>query len=1099
MRRFDVFSWVSRLIWLALLVCVGSAHAYNYAGNYTFAARWNEWGRYTSGSVVVYPEEFGNFNEYDVCPPQQTSVIFPSAVVSGNIKQTCDNLWKALIESSYILSSSSSQVRAKDLSEDWIIDYVDPNDSTNNYYFNWYANQYFGFSWAWGDPYVLRWVYPLTLSGGPHNGESVLGNGKLLAFGDKRFVMLDNDGSLSFYWYGAGGLLEYNPTTTTFSGGAFAGQTLSSKLQYLIGYEEFNLYFLVGANTLHVYNRDMVWQRTDTVVLGNELSGYSLGDLVDNKIPGYTYIGWDAGPIVIGVTALRPLDHIEVTSASSSALAGGLISFTLKACATADCSALYTRGVSGYLMMSDGTNVAFSMASGSATVSTSLTVATAPVAGYVTASLSGLSVTPAGSPSIYCGFGTTATSVSSCNLSVVAPLHHLAVTTSSSAGITCSPTTFTIVACADAACASSFTGSVSGNLVLSGAGATVKPAASNAFSISGGASSTTVSAQVTTVPVAGYVTVGLSGLTMTPSASPSVYCGLGAAASAGGSCNYNVNTAGLLLSVPHHVAETSATLTVTAVKQGTSTASCVPAFASVSKSFNMQCAYGNPVSGTLPVRVAGGALNAAGNAASACDGTGANVSLSFDATGKASTTLLYADVGQVSLTASYSGSGADAGLSMSGSTSFIASPASFGVNGFGSGPFVAGNAFAATITARNNVGAATPNFGKETPGTTDYVRLTWNKYRPTGLGASAGALTGSGTSGSAPYLSSSSFNLGAVTVNDLKWSEVGVGDLSASLVSGAYLGAGAAVSGSTGGAGAVGPFVPHHFDVTRSLACGSFLYSGQPLDGLTVTAANAAGGVTTNYDGTGNTVPNYARNVTLTGVGGTGALSPSTISAGDFVRGVATFTSGSASLPAFTFASKLTAPASLVIRATDVSGVSSSAGTEQAVTVRSGRIRISNAFGSDKSSLAIPVQAQYWNGRTWVINADDSCTSIPAAAIARSNYVDSKGGATSAWSTTPSAITMVGGNGTLTLSAPTANGTGSVDFALNLGSGAADQSCLASHPATTGAGKSWLRSLNGSANACAGLSSYDRDPSAKATFGVYAPESKRVVFTREVY
>lgn len=1092
--------WVCRalIVW-ALVVGSGLAHAYNYAGNYTFAARWNEWGRYSSGGVVVYPEEFGNFNQYDVCPPQQTSVIFPSAVVAGNIKQTCDNLWKALIESSYILSSSSSQVRAKDLSEDWIIDYVDPNNSTNNYYFNWYANQYFGFSWAWGDPYVLRWVYPLTLSGGPHNGESVLGNGKLLAFGDKRFVMLDNDGSLSFYWYGAGGLLEYNPTTTTFSGGAFAGQTLSSKLQYLIGYEEFNLYFLVGANTLHVYNRDMSWSRTDTVSLGHELSGYSMGDLVDNKIPGYTYIGWDAGPIVIGVTALRPLDHIEVTSATSSALAGGTISFTLKACATADCSALYTRGVSGYLMMSDGSNVAFNIASGNSSVSTSLSVPTAPAAGYVTASLSGLSVTPVGSPSIYCGFGSTATGASSCNFSIVSPLHHLAITTSSSSGLTCTPTTFTITACADAACSSAFTGSVSGNLALSGSGAVVQPSASNAFSISGGASSTTVSAQVTTVPATGYVTVGVNGLTMTPSASPSLYCGLGVAASSSGSCNYSVNTAGLLLSVPHHLSETSAAMTVTAVKQGTSTAACVPAFASVSKSVNIQCAYSNPTTGTLPVRVAGTALNAGANAASACDGTGRNLSLSFDATGKATTSVLYADVGQVALTASYSGAGADAGLSMSGTTSFIASPASFAFSGVTSSSLVAGSAFSATITAKNSAGAATPNFGKESSATTDYVRLSWGKYRPTGVNASAGVLAGSGVSGGAPYISSSGFNAGAITVSDLTWSEVGTGDLTATLVSGSYLGAGTAVSGSTGSAGGVGPFVPHHFDVTRGLTCGAFVYSGQALDTLTITAANAAGGTTVNYDGTFNTSPNYAKAVALSAVGASGSLSLSTINASDFTRGVASFSSASATLPAFTFTNKLTTPASVRIRATDASGVSSSAGSEQSMSVRSGRIKISNAFGSEKSSLAIPVQVQYWNGRAWVINGDDSCTSIPAASVARSNYVDSKGAATAAWSTTPSAISIVGGNGTLTLSAPSGGGTGSVDFAINLGSSTVDQSCLLSHPSSTGAAKSWLRAQNGSANACAGVTTYDRDPSARATFGVYAPESRKVVFTREMY
>ena len=54
----------------------------------------------------------------------------------------------------------------------------------------------------------------------------------------------------------------------------------------------------------------------------------------------------------------------------------------------------------------------------------------------------------------------------------------------------------------------------------------------------------------------------------------------------------------------------------------------------------------------------------------------------------------------------------------------------------------------------------------------------------------------------------------------------------------------------------------------------------------------------------------------------------------------------------------------------------------------------------------------------------------------------------------PSAITIAAGSGLLTLSAPSpagAGSTGSVDLALNLGAAAADQSCLAAHPASTGA------------------------------------------------
>ncbi len=341
-----------------------------------------------------------------------------------------------------------------------------------------------------------------------------------------------------------------------------------------------------------------------------------------------------------------------------------------------------------------------------------------------------------------------------------------------------------------------------------------------------------------------------------------------------------------------------------------------------------------------------------------------------------------------------------------------------------------------------------------------------------------------------------------MTLNDLIWSGVGTGDITATLVSGSYLGSGNTVTGSTGGTGAVGAFQPHHFTVDLTPACGTFVYSGQPLSTITVTAANATGGTTSNYDGTVNTSPNYAKAVTLTAQGATGSLSPSSISASSFVRGAASLSSGSSTTPTFTFTNKLTAPASLALRATDTSGVTSNpanSGSEQTVTVRSGRLKLSNAFGSEKSSLSMAVQAQYWNGKAWVINGSDACTSLAAGSVVLSGYVDSKGASTSSWSTSSSSLSISGGNGTLTLSAPGAGSTGSVDIALNLGSTTTDQSCLANHPASTGAGLSWLRSQNGSANACAGVSTYDRDPSARATFGVYSPESKKLIFIRDLY
>jgi MSHA biogenesis protein MshQ len=464
------------------------------------------------------------------------------------------------------------------------------------------------------------------------------------------------------------------------------------------------------------------------------------------------------------------------------------------------------------------------------------------------------------------------------------------------------------------------------------------------------------------------------------------------------------------------------------------------------------------------------------------------VSLSFNASGVASTTLQYADVGKVDLTATFSStSGSNAGLTMTGSGSFIAAPKDFSVAT--SGSYVAGKAFAATVTARNSSGSATPNFGKES--TPEKVLLSFAKYQPTGTGASAGGFSGTGVSSAV-----SSFASGVLSVSDLKWTEVGTGDLTATLNSGSYLSTGLTASGTTGSTGGVGPFVPDHFNLAVSQGCGSsFTYSGQPFT-ATITALNLAGGTTVNYDGSSATTPNFAKAVTLsaTSNAGTGSLSSTSVAATSFSAGVASLTSTS-----FAFASKLTAPTSVGLRAVDASGVSSATGSEGALALRSGRIHVSNAFGSEKQALSVPVLVQYWTGQAWAINSSDSCTtSFPAASVVRVNYLDRKGAATTAWTTTPSAISLSAGHGSLTLSAPSPTSTGTVDFAFNLGSSTTDASCLSSHPASTGAGLSWLRSMNGSANGCS-TSSYTRDPSARATFGIYAPETQKEVFIKDLF
>ena len=651
-----------------------------------------------------------------------------------------------------------------------------------------------------------------------------------------------------------------------------------------------------------------------------------------------------------------------------------------------------------------------------------------------------------------------------------ATLDHLRLQHSSGTGLTCTPSTFTVAACANTDCSTPYTGGVTAT--LSGSTSVVLPDGAS-VAIPAGSSSATLRLQRTTPG-----TVLLSTTASNPTAASASQCSFGSPG-----CTYTAEASGLLLSTTNHLAEsTGQTLTVRAVRTADHSNQCVPAF-SGTKSITLKCAYLNPASGTRPVRIGGTALNTTGNSATACDSTGRATALSFDATGTATSPLAYADVGQVQLTGTYTGSATtgDTGLVMTGSTSFIAAPAGFEFTAYPTGTTKAGSAFSATLRARNSAGSTTPNFGRETPAQTPTV--THVRAAPTGTGSSNGLFTGS----------LGSFSSGSATASNLVWSEVGRIDLRADLAS--YLGTGTAVTGTTGSSGtALGRFIPHHFDVSATPACGTFSYAGQPFT-VSVLAMNGLGTPTrtVNYDGSGALTPAFAQTVTLSdaaslALGSFG--STATLAASRFSAGV-----GSTTSLAYSYTDKLGAPGSLTLRATDADSVSSSGYLEPAMPLRSGRLWLSNVFGSEKTALQLPVQAQYWTGRAWVLNSADSCTSVPATSVVRSGYLNYQGSATAAWTTTPGALAILGGNGTISLSAPSpAGSTGSVDLALNLGSTTTDVSCLASHPSSTGANLPWLRGRNGS---CA--STWDRDPAARASFGVATPETRKTVHVRELY
>ncbi len=97
--------------------------------------------------------------------------------------------------------------------------------------------------------------------------------------------------------------------------------------------------------------------------------------------------------------------------------------------------------------------------------------------------------------------------------------------------------------------------------------------------------------------------------------------------------------------------------------------------------------------------------------------------------------------------------------------------------------------------------------------------------------------------------------------------------------------------------------------------------------------------------------------------------------------------------------------------------------------------------------------------------------------VSRNAYKAHGGGNASGWSTAPSTLTLSGGVGKIVLSAPGKAKTGTVDIELDLSSAAP-----------------WLRSLDeacGANTVC--------NPRARATFGVYSPESKKTVNVSNVF
>ncbi|MFM9885136.1 MAG: DUF6701 domain-containing protein [Burkholderiales bacterium] len=602
------------------------------------------------------------------------------------------------------------------------------------------------------------------------------------------------------------------------------------------------------------------------------------------------------------------------------------------------------------------------------------------------------------------------------------------------------------------------------------------------------------------------------------------------------------------------------TLFLQAIRTDTNTGSCTTVFQNQTVSVELASQCNNPSACTpspgTPVRI----LNNASAMVSIAQNNGGgaptgytSVSLAFDAQSKAPLVFNYADAGQLTLHARYALPTPPAAQFVTGSSSaFVVRP--FGLKIAVSGPgtglsgpaitptIVAGNNFTTTLTAvawkpgddldadgqpdshaQIAANSATPNFGNELAAAAAIV--SHNLAEP--VGGNAGGLTGTTFSAFA----------NGVRAQTMTFSEVGIINMLASSTS--YLGTGQDITASAGGLTGVGRFIPNAFALSATAlanrsaaACGpasTFTYMNEGL-GLqfTLTAQNASGATTTNYRGTfarlaldpaslaigaRDTAGGTALSTRLdTGAGVTGNWSNGVAAGviatvaikrkmplddpdGPFTQvrfGIAPLDPDNVTLPA----------AALDF---DVDGVGGNDRAQIGATtqIRFGRLRVSNALGSEKLALPIPMQVEYWSGSGFSVNALDSCTTLPRSSLAMSGYQLNLAACETALDT--ASINFSNGLAAPSLTASGAGNNGSVDLQVRLGAAGSGQYCPAvgaSPLAVTSAARSYLLGRwNSTDDDSDPNTQYDDAPTSRASFGIYGPDrtSNRIIYMRENY
>ncbi len=415
----------------------------------------------------------------------------------------------------------------------------------------------------------------------------------------------------------------------------------------------------------------------------------------------------------------------------------------------------------------------------------------------------------------------------------VGQIDHFHFQPDASSALSCNPLGVTLKACADVGCTRLYEGSV--NVTLS---PSENWMGGNQMTFYGGLVRLGLRGT-------GAVTLGIAAVT--PKANNS------ALTCSTNNCTVDFAAAGMHVQAPDLIAGKPDTLTVTAA------AGCVATFANLSRPVQFWSTYLDPDAatqvGSSAVLLGGAAI--AGSAASPT-----TLTLNFNASGQATTSLSYADAGQVQIEARYVGSSAtgDSGASMAGGDPFVSRP--YGLHLATDASCSA--ASVADCTVLRTAGDSFPLRIRAVAWQADgearsAAALADNpstpNFRLSGIALASALVAPAGGDSGSLSLTSYSHALGSQTTLNPSQREVGIFRITATPPSGGYFGY--TVDG--GESGLVGRFTPAWLGASASAqldkACGAFSYQQQPIGFvggqgplLTVTGYNRQGGVTRNYD-----------------------------------------------------------------------------------------------------------------------------------------------------------------------------------------------------------------------------------------------------------